>query len=93
MANRDIDLAQEISDLKRELLALKSAQRISGGSIVLNSTEKITISDGTVTFFEISADGIKIFDQSDERIRIGKLPDSSYGEVITKPGQDVEDVF
>lgn len=38
-------------------------------------------------------DSITVYDESNQRIVIGRLPDGSYGIIVSKPGIDVNDVF
>lgn len=53
----------------------------------------IVINDGTTDLLVIDADGMHFHDATDERMRVGVQPDDSLNVVITKPGEDIEDVF
>lgn len=43
--------------------------------------------------FDVRDGNIHIRDATNERIRIGLMPDGTYGFVVTKPGYDVSQVF
>ena len=76
--------------------------KLTKDGLVMNdgSTEFMTLnasgmvfSDGTINVLTIDAEGMHFNDATDERMRVGVQPDASYNVVVTKPGEDIEQVF
>lgn len=60
-----------------------------------DSTQSITnkLDDDTGARVEQRDGYISVYDGTDYRVLLGLLPDSTYGIVVSKPGEDVYDVF
>lgn len=76
--------------------------KITKNGLVMNdgSTEFMTLNadgmtfnDGTNDILIIDALGMHFHDELDERMRVGVQPDDSLNVVVTKPGEDIEEVF
>lgn len=80
----------------RETIRTPSQNIVStqNGNVFIDEAQgRMVIQEDGIEMLVITKDGIVLNDGTDRRMIIGKMPDSNIGVVISKPGEDVFDIF